>query len=96
MSSCSPDDNQIVETNRVNLTNIVKEIVSDKKNGAFVTSCPLHEILIATRFTDENVKIPLNSGFTASKAIEQWFRYPKLDNLHLDLDSWPNNNAGCV
>jgi hypothetical protein len=77
------------------MINLLKEVGSEKKNGVFATSCPLHSLLIETIYLNEQFRVPIDSSFTVNRAIEQWMKYPAMDNFHLETERWQNGNQGC-
>ena len=94
-SVCSDEEKRIMEENRVNVTNFIQEITKKRKNGAFGISCNLHGMVQMNSYMSPQYTIPSNSSFTLSKSIEQWLRYRKMSNTHLDLNPWPSNQ-GCA
>jgi hypothetical protein len=76
--------------------NLLKEVAIQKKNGAFGTTCPLHDLIGDSTYVNEQFTIPLNSNFTVCRAIEQWMKHPTMDNIHLEVDRWAKGNQGCI
>jgi hypothetical protein len=77
------------------MMNLLKGVGSQKKNGVFATSCPLHSLLTDTIYLNEQFTVPLNSSFTVNRAIEQWIKHPAMDNFHLETERWQQGNKGC-
>lgn len=73
--SCSKDDVQHIEKYKENIMKSVKSIVFSVHDGVFLTSCPVHTLLVKPWYSS---KIMVNY-MTVQQAIGQWYfhRYPK-------------------
>lgn len=90
-NNCPDDANKVIEENRKNVTNVLKEIGSKRKNGVFGIGCILHGMTQYDDYVSERHTIPSNSTWTLSKAIKHWFKNMKMNNSHIDFKPWPSN-----
>jgi hypothetical protein len=72
IATCSQDDRNIIEENRRNVTEVLRRIGKEPKNGVWGLGCVRHGMLDGPEYLYKNTAIPEYSSFTPGVAVGTW------------------------
>jgi hypothetical protein len=72
IATCSQDARNLIEENRRNVTDVLRNIGKDPKNGAWGLGCVRHAMLDNPEYLCSKTAIPENSPFTPGMAVGTW------------------------
>lgn len=81
----------MIEDYRMNLTNVLVDISKNASNGVWSISCPIHIIIIDTKYYDEFYRIPEYSPNSVNQAVKNWIENTTSSHVYIDTVEWPNN-----
>ncbi len=91
ISTCSQEDRNLIEENRRNVTDVLRRISKDPKNGVYGLGCVWHGLLDNPAYMLRKINVPQYSQCTPGVALGAWMQSPDKDNVHIDYDPWPGN-----
>ena len=72
IATCSQEDKNLIEENRRNVTDLLRRIVKDPKNGVFGLGCAWHGFLDNPAYMLNTTTVPEYSKWTPGVALGAW------------------------